>query len=136
MAPSLPTEVVNEYLSSFYSGDFTRVAATLAADFSFQGPFLRVEGRDGFLSGAQGLRPFVRGHRLLRQWRDGDQISSIYEVDLATPGGSGSLVMSEWHTVRDGRLVAGRVVFDTARFRDLMPVQPQPAADDGSRERA
>ena len=30
----------------------------------------RVEGRDGFLDGAQGLRRVVRGHRLLRQWQD------------------------------------------------------------------
>lgn len=124
MGTSTPVEVVNEYLSGFYSGDFTRAAATLAADFSFQGPFLRVEGRDGFLNGAHGLRPVVRGHRLLRQWRDGDEVCSIYEVDLHTPAGSGSVVMSEWHTVRGGQLASGRVVFDTAPFRALMPARP------------
>jgi SnoaL-like domain len=123
MANSTPADVVNEYLSSFYSGDFTRAAATLAADFSFRGPFLHVEGRDGFLHGAQGLRPVVRGHRLLHQWRDNDEVCSIYEVDLHTTAGSGSVVMSEWHTVRDGQLANGRVVFDTAPFRALMPAR-------------
>lgn len=127
MGTSTPAEVVNEYLSSFYSGDFTSAAGTLAADFSFQGPFLRVQGRDEFLTGAQGLRPVIRGHRLLRQWRDGDEICSIYEVDLHTPAGSGSVVMSEWHTVCDGQLAKGHVVFDTAAFRALMPARPNAA---------
>ncbi|WP_322780307.1 nuclear transport factor 2 family protein [Frankia sp. Cas4] len=123
MEHSTPIDVVNEYLASFYSGDFTRAAAILAADFSFQGPFLSVEGRDGFLSGAQGLRPVVRGHRLLRQWQDGHEVCSIYEVDLSTLAGSGSVVMSEWHTVRAGQLASGRVVFDTAPFHALMPAR-------------
>ena len=128
MGTSTPAEVVNEYLSSFYCGDFSQAAATLAADFSFQGPFLRVEGRDEFLGGAQGLRPVVRGHQLLRQWQDRDEVCSIYEVELQTPAGSGSVVMSEWHTVRDGQLASGRVVFDTAPFRALMPAPPEAAS--------
>jgi hypothetical protein len=120
MGPSTPTEVVNQYLSSFYSGDFTRAAATLAADFSLEGPLLRVDGRDAYLDGAQRLRPVVRGH-LLRQWHDDAEVCSIYRVYLHTPAGSGSVVMSEWHTVRNGRVIKANVVFDTAPFRALMP---------------
>lgn len=116
-----PAHIVNEYLTGFYHGDFRRAAATLAENFSFSGPFLQVEGRDDFLAGAQGLRAAVRGHRLLRQWQDGDEVSSVYEVELSTPVGSGSVLMSEWHSVRDGFLATGRVVFDTAPFRALMP---------------
>src|SRR5436309_3170211 len=110
MEGTTPTETVNAYLASFYSGDYDRAVSTLAEDFSFQGPFLRVEGRAAFLDGAQGLRPVVRGHRLLYQWQDGAEVCSIYEVELCTPAGSGSVLMSEWHTVCDGRLTRGRVV--------------------------
>jgi hypothetical protein len=35
--------------------------------------------------------------------------------------------MSEWHTVRDGKLLSGQVVFDAAAFRAFLP-QP-PSAD-------
>ncbi len=116
-----PASVVAEYLTAFYRGDLDRVGQVLAQGFAFEGPFLRVEGRDGFLAGAEGLRSIVRGHRLLHQWDDGTDVSSVYEVDLETPGGRGSVLMSEWHTVRDGQLVSGRVVFDTAAFRALVP---------------
>jgi hypothetical protein len=121
-----PAGIVNEYLASFYRGDFTRAADMLTEDFSFSGPFLTVDGRDGFLAGAQGLRPIVQGHRLLHQWHDGNDVCSIYEVNLHTPAGSGSVLMSEWHTARDGRLASGRVLFDTAAFRALMPAGPGP----------
>src|SRR5258706_282997 len=112
--------LVTQYLTAFYAGDFDRARATVAQDFSFQGPFLQVQGRDAFFAGAQGLQPIVRGHRLLRQWVDGDEVCSIYDVTFETPKGTGSVPMSEWHTVRDGRLAAARVLFDAAAFRALL----------------
>jgi hypothetical protein len=113
--------LVTEYLTAFYTGDFDRAGATVAPDFSFQGPFLEVQGRDKFFAGAQGLQPIVRGHRLLRQWIDGTEVCSIYDVTLETPKGTGSVPMSEWHTVRAGQLAAARVLFDAAAFRALLP---------------
>jgi hypothetical protein len=72
---------------------------------------------------AAGLKPIVRGHRLLRQWADGDEICSWYDVDLQTPVKSGAVTMSEWHAVREGKLVSGRVVFDAAALRAFLPSQ-------------
>jgi hypothetical protein len=40
---------------------------------------------------------------------------------LETPNGSGAVTMSERHTVQNGKLVAARVVFDTAAFRAIVP---------------
>ncbi len=116
------TAAVNEYLTAFYRGDFDRAAAVVADGFCFEGPFLQVTGKDAFFAGAQGLRQVVRGHRLVRQWADGNEVSSLYEVDLATQAGQGSVLMSEWHKVDAGQITSGRVVFDTAAFRALLPV--------------
>ena len=113
-------EVVNTYLTSFYSGDFDKAGTVVSEDFVFVGPFLQVESKELFFQGAEGLRPIVRGHRLLRQWSDSNNVSSIYDVDLETPAGAGSIVMSEWHKLRDGELVSGRIIFDTAAFRTLV----------------
>lgn len=120
-APLRAVKVVGEYLGAFYRGDFERAKSVVAEDFSFTGPFLQVQGKDAFFAGAEGLRGIVRGHRVLRQWEAGPEVSSLYEVDIETPLGHGSVLMSEWHTVEDDRLVAGRVVFDTASFRALVP---------------
>jgi hypothetical protein len=124
-APAItdPVSTVATYLDAFYVGDFKRAASVLAEDFDFEGPFLKVTGREAYLAGAEGLRQIVGGHRLVRQWVDGDEVSTLYEVALRTPVGEGSVLMSEWHRVRAGRIGSGRVVFDTADFRSLVPAK-------------
>jgi hypothetical protein len=118
-----PAEVVNAYLTAFYSADFESARPLIAEDFSFHGPFVQLRGRDPFLDSAAGLKPIVRGHRLLRQWAEGDETCSWYDVDLQTPARSGTVTMSEWHAVRESRLVSGRVVFDAAALRAFLPPQ-------------
>jgi hypothetical protein len=115
-----PVELVNEYLNSFYVGDFVKAGAVVAHDFAFSGPFIQVEGKKKFLESASGLREIVRGHRLLRQWSDVNDVSSIYEVTFETPFKKGSVVMSEWHVHRAGELVSAQLFFDAAAFRDLV----------------
>ncbi len=121
MQAGTPAEIAEDYLTAFYTGDFGRARDLVAETFAFRGPFLQVEGRDAFFDGAQGLKNIVRGHRTVRQWSDGEDVCTVYEVELQTPAGQGTVLMSEWHTVREGRLTAGQVVFDTARFRALLP---------------
>jgi ketosteroid isomerase-like protein len=118
------SQVVLDYLTAFYSADFDTARSLVADDFSFRGPFLQIEGGDAFFQGAAGLASIVRGYQLVRQWQDGHDVSSVYEVNLETPGAKGTVLMSEWSTVRDGQLTASRVVFDTAAFRALVPPRP------------
>ena len=113
--------LVNSYLDAFYLGDFEAARLVLAEDFSFRGPFIEVSGLDAFLASADGLRRICNGHRLLHQWDEEDQVSSVYEVQIETPVGAGIVTMSEWDIVRNDRLVSGLVLFDTAAFRALVP---------------
>ena len=113
--------LVNRYLGAFYLGDFDTARLVLADDFSFCGPFIETTGRESFLTSAEGLRRIVMGHRLLRQWEDGSEVSSVYEVRIETPAGAGAVTMSEWHVARDDKLASGLVLFDTAAFQALVP---------------
>lgn len=117
---SAALDLVNSYLTSFYVGDFEKARTVVSDDFVFVGPFLQVESKQLFFEGAEGLRGIVRGHRLLQQWSHSNNVSSIYDVDFETPAGAGSIVMSEWHVLRDGELATGRVIFDSAAFRTLV----------------
>jgi hypothetical protein len=45
-------------------------------------------------------------------------------MNLKTPAGKGSVLVSEWNTVRDGKVTSAPLVFDTAAFRSLVP-QPE-----------
>lgn len=115
-----PSVAVDTYLSAFYSGKFATASSVVADEFSFEGPFIKTQSKDSFFDGAEGLRGIVRGHRTLRQWVDGNDVCTIYDVALETPLGFGSVTMSEWHSVRGAQLVSGRVFFDSAAFRALV----------------
>jgi hypothetical protein len=113
--------LATRYLTAFYTADFSTASSLVTDDFAFRGPFVEARDRDTFFASARGLATIVRGHRLLRQWADGDQVCSIFEMHLETPAGSGSIPVSEWHTVRDGRIAAAHVLFDSGAFRVLVP---------------
>jgi len=114
-------EVFRQYLDRFTAGDLAGARDLLAEDFSFHGPMLRSDGRDAFLEASSGLGPIVRGNKMLRQWEDGEEVCSVYEFKVETPAGAGSIPMTEWVRVRDGRLVSARLIFDTAEMAALMP---------------
>ena len=114
-------QVVRDYLAAFYGGDFETARELLADDLTFRGPFVEVDSADAFLASAQPLRPILKGHRLVKQWQDDDQVSTLYEMSLETPAGTGSVLVAEWNAVRDGKVASAALVFDTAAFRELLP---------------
>ena len=116
-----PSVAVDTYLCAFYSGDFAAASSVVADEFAFEGPFIKTQSKKSFFDGAEGLRAIVRGHRTLRQWADGNDVCTIYDVALETLLGSGTVTMCEWHHVRGGQLISGRVFFDSAAFRAFVP---------------
>jgi ketosteroid isomerase-like protein len=114
-------DLFRAYLDRFTSGDIAGAAELLDEDFSFHGPMLQSEGKASFIDGASGLGPIVRGNRIIRQWVADAEVCSIYEFDVETPAGAGSITMAEWTTVRDGKLASSRLIFDTAAMAALMP---------------
>jgi hypothetical protein len=117
-------QIVNAYLAAFYAGDVERARPLLAEDFTFVGPFVAANGKRSFLESAARLAPIVRGHHILRQWQDTSEVCSIFELHLQTAIGTGTVTLCEWHTIRHALLAAGRVIFDTAAFRTLVPAAP------------
>jgi ketosteroid isomerase-like protein len=116
------SDVVNRYLEAFTTGDHEKARGYVAEDFSFVGPIAQYETSEAFFTGAAGLLKVLRGHQLLRQWEDGDEVCSVFELELESPRGRGSVLTSEWNIVREGRVTSSRLMFDTAAFRALLPV--------------
>lgn len=114
-------EIFRTYLARFTSGDREGAAELLTEDFRFHGPMLRSEGKAAFLEGSAGLCPIMRGAEVHRQWEEGDELCSIYDFNIETPAGAGSIPMAEWNSFRDGKLASARLIFDTAAMAALMP---------------
>jgi len=118
-----PKALVNQYLGAFYTGNFSAARTLIAESFQFNGPFVQAKSRDDFFASASGLLTIVKGHTLLQQWDNGDQVCSIYDVQLESPAGKGTVTMSEWHTIDGNQLQSSRIIFDTATFRAILPLR-------------
>ena len=113
--------IFEQYLDRFTSGDVDAAGELLDESFTFHGPMVQADNKADFLAGTQGLLPIVQGYKMHRVFTDGDEVCAIYDFEVATPAGDGSITMAEWSVVRDGRLVSSRLLFDTAAFAALMP---------------
>jgi ketosteroid isomerase-like protein len=107
--------VVAEFLKAYLSGDLSRAKSLVSDDFVFRAPLVEQHGtKEDFFGGAEQKVALVRGHRILRSWVDGEEVSTVYAIDVRTEEGSASMRLHEWHTVRDGRLVSTVMTFDSS----------------------
>ncbi|HEX4215814.1 MAG TPA: hypothetical protein VIA06_21050 [Candidatus Dormibacteraeota bacterium] len=108
-------ETVTEFLSAFLVGSLTRAVEMVREDFTFRAPLIEgTASRETFFAGAEEKRRFLRGFRVVRQCSIGTEVSTLYEIDVETGKGSASMLLNEWHTVREGRLASSIMTFDTA----------------------
>ena len=115
------TAIFEQYLDRFTSGDVEGAGELLDESFTFRGPMVQADNKADFLAGTQGLLPVVQGYEMHRMFADGDEVCAIYDFKVATPAGAGSITMTEWSVISDGKLVSSRLLFDTAAFAALMP---------------
>jgi len=114
-------DIFRSYLERFTTGDVDSAAELLDDEFSFHGPILQAANKAEFLAGSTTAAAMARGCAIHRQWVDGDEVCSIYDFEIETPAGRGSIPMAEWSIIRDGKLVSSRLLFDTAAMAALMP---------------
>jgi Cu+-exporting ATPase len=112
-----PSEIVNEYLTAYTTGDVDRAVSLASEDFSFQGPTQATAGRSALRKIVAHVAANARGHRVLRQWQDGDDVCTIYQFSVETDAEATSVLVSEWNTVRGGQVASSLIVFDTGPFR-------------------
>lgn len=105
------SQTVTEFLTAFFSGDVGRAKELVSRDFSYEAPFGSGDSRSYF-AGAETKATFIRSFRILHQWEDGDDVSTIFELAIATDDGEATMPMSEWHRVRDGKIVSTLMIFN------------------------
>ena len=60
----------------------------LAEDFRFIGPVDQTTGVDAFMQLNAGFFPLVTGMTMLKQFEQGNDVCSIYTMDLTVPSGT------------------------------------------------
>jgi SnoaL-like domain len=110
--------VAAAFIEAWCGGDFDRVSALVAEDLVFEGPLSSASSREELLALSEPLRPLLHGHTLHSLVAEGERAIAVYDLHI----GEAAVTMSDMLTIRDGVVVADRVVFDTAAFSAALPV--------------
>lgn len=110
--------VVNQFYEvSLKQKDAEGIRPFLTDDFRFVGPVDQRIGADEFVELNKGFLPFMMDTRMQQQFAAGDQVCSIYEVDVRTPAGETlTLEMADWVLVQNGRMAEQRIFYDPRPF--------------------
>jgi len=103
-------DIVNTFMQS-------QDTALLADDFRFTGPVEQTTGIEAFMKLNEGFFPLVTGMRMLTQFEHGNDVCSIYEMDLKSPSGiSLTLNVADWVVVKNGKMEEERIYYDAREF--------------------
>ncbi|MBO3085296.1 nuclear transport factor 2 family protein [Cellulomonas fengjieae] len=118
-----PIDLVTAYQDAWTAGDLDRAATFLAPDFTFEGPGARFSSPVEFLPFLTRFRSRIgSGWRQVAAFGDADEVLVMYE--LRGPDGQALPRTVDHFVVRDGRIAAETLVFDTAAFADAMAAAP------------
>src|ERR1700756_4690458 len=103
-------DLVNQFMQS-------QDTSLRAEDFRFLGPVDQTTGVEAFTQLNASFFPLVTGMRMLKQFEQGNDVCSIYEMDLTSPSGiSLTLHVADWVTVESGKMVEERIYYDARAF--------------------
>jgi ketosteroid isomerase-like protein len=110
-------EIVNRFYDATNNRRADELPALVTDDVTFVGPAMQATGAREYVGMNEQLLGFHQGTRMLRQFEDGDDVCSVYELRMTTPaGGSLTLRVADWITVRGDRIAEQHLYFDPREF--------------------
>jgi ketosteroid isomerase-like protein len=116
-------DVVNRFYDVCNNRQGEGLENLIAGGVTFEGPLMKLTGAHEYLSAIRPFLKFHQGMRMLRQFEDGGDVCSLYEMTLATPaGGPLNLAFADWVRIEDGKVAEQRLYYDPREFaRAFMP---------------
>ena len=110
--------IVNRFLEATnLHKDLQATARLITADVKFSGPVIQTSGAGAYLSLLEQFLPTHVETRMIRQFEDGDEVCSIYDLVQRTPqGGTITLNVADWVRVSQGRIAEQRIYYDPREF--------------------
>ncbi len=105
-------EVVNRYYQAWNYKHAEGLRDLIAANIDYRGPLEKASNADEMMSMAAKYAPMHGGMRMLRQFEDGEEVCSIYELIVTTPEWTLSVPTADWIRFSNGRVSEQRVFQD------------------------
>lgn len=109
-----PARIVNDFLKAFYAGQTDLARGMMHDDFVVRAPLLdHPAGIDRYFQGAGRKARCIRDFQILRQWQDGEDVSTFYQIDVGLPDNHAPLRIFEWHSLVGGKIASSHMLFDS-----------------------
>ncbi|MFF2198205.1 hypothetical protein [Streptomyces sp. NPDC058157] len=125
MTTTTPTarNTVRAYHEARFGGDVAAAAAQIGEGFRFRSPFITSESPTGHLDGLDGLLGVVTGVELISELYGEAEATLVYDVHTVPAVGITQRT-AEHFRLRDGRITAITLVFDSAPWQAIMAAGP------------
>lgn len=111
------SDVVNHFYEVTNARRPQDLPPLVSEDVTFVGPLMQAAGAGEYVAMNEQLLGFHAGTRMLHQFEDGDDVCSIYELDMKTPSGESiTLMIADWIRVGGGKVASQRIYFDPREF--------------------
>ena len=111
--------VVSDYIEAVGNKQFDRLLALLQPDMEFSGPNVKsTHSAQEYVSGLRRLTLILDHNEIKKVLVQGDEACVIYDFVTSTPVGAVPSV--EWFTLRDGRIQSSQLIFDRARWPEVL----------------
>ncbi|MGZ3677842.1 MAG: nuclear transport factor 2 family protein [Ktedonobacterales bacterium] len=120
-----PLAVGLAFTQAWTSHDMDTAAGYVATDIIFDGPMNHTSGDKAYMEALTRFANTVTGLKILAAFGDDQQALIMYEVTTAP---FGPLPSVELLTIKDGKIQADRLIFDTYKVRNAAASRPQSAA--------
>ena len=109
-----PNEIVNDYNAAFAKKDLSKVRSLLHDKFTFKGPLMQLKSPDEFMGMMQQCGFECRLENL-QMVSEGERVVQIFDWICTAPF-QANLRMSECLTIKDGKIFASELFYDSAKF--------------------
>ena len=110
-------EVANRFYDATENKKGEGLENILANDMTFVGPLMKAAGAKDYIESTKQFLQMHRATRMLKQFENGSDVCSIYEMDIATPaGGMITLELADWIETAGGKVARQRIYYDPQEF--------------------
>ncbi len=111
-------ELVNRFYDLTNNKNTTQgVEDLLDKNMTFSGPLLEVKGAKKYVEMIGQFIKFHKNWSMFKQFDNGNDVCSIYEVEIRKPdGGAFSVMIADWISISDDKIAAQKIYYDPREF--------------------
>lgn len=110
-------ELVNRFYDLTEKSTTEGLKELLADNMTFSGPLMNTSNSKEYIQMLGQFGKFHDGIKMFRQFENGDEVCSIYQMNLKTPsGGSFSAQIADWIRVSGGKIFEQKIYYDPREF--------------------